>query len=70
MLPVPAHIMWTAINFVILLAAVASAAWVWRDATRRRNPWAPTWAVATLLLFPLALLAYLLASTTRGISTP
>lgn len=69
MQPALHHMMWTAFNFAILLVAVASAAWVWRDATRRRNPWAPTWAVASLLVFPLGLLAYLLASRSGKPST-
>lgn len=56
------------INAAILIAAVTGAVWVWRDASRLDNPWAPTWALATLLFVPLALPAYLLQRRARRTS--
>lgn len=50
----------TVINITILLFNLCAAIWVWRDGHRRRDPWAPTWALATYLFSFLGLLAYLL----------
>lgn len=54
------ELLFTLLNTGLLIAACGAALWVWRDAARRGDPWGPTWALATLLLFPLALPAYLL----------
>lgn len=60
--------LFTILNAAILVAAVLGAAWVWRDGQRLGNPWAPTWALATLLVVPLALPAYLLSRRARRTS--
>jgi hypothetical protein len=39
---------------------VGAAAYVWSDASARRIPSAPWWALGTLLAGPMALIAYLI----------
>jgi len=58
------ELFWTVFNYAILVAVVAATIWVWRDARARKSPWAPTWALATLVAFPVAFPGYLLS--TRG----
>ena len=67
-LEVNGQMLFTMINVAILVAGIIGAVWVWRDAHKLRNPWAPTWALATLFFFVLALPAYLLHTRVRKVS--
>lgn len=60
------ELLWTVFNYTILLGIVAATIWVWRDARAQRNPWAPTWALVTLMLCPLAFPGYLLQRRASG----
>jgi len=62
------QMLFTMMNFARLVVGTIGAVWVWRDARRLRNPWAPTWALATLCFFALALPAYLLHTRVRKVS--
>lgn len=63
--PTANELIWTILNYAILIGAVVAAIWVWRDAHARKSPWAPTWALATLVAFPVALPGYLLSTWRR-----
>jgi hypothetical protein len=60
--------LFTIMNVTILIAGVMGAVWVWRDGQKRRDPWALTWAVATMLVVLIALPAYLLRARVRKVS--
>lgn len=43
-----------------LLAMLASAVWVYRDATARRNKYTFVWTLGTLLVWPWVFVVYLI----------
>ena len=49
---------------LMMLAPIAAAIWVYADATRCKNTYAPLWLIGTLFCFAPILIAYLIVRPT------